>query len=149
MYVVIIERQPPFYPGAELVAKDIKYLARWTPPHFTELCYNKQDLKLIPDGGIVFWSRVEQIPRRGVTLDLKDREMIKVDSAIKFVTRMGSKLEENAQISQAEADQLVALLVDKDEGILTIYRNFYQQPELFKHHAVRYLQRKLLHTKKL
>lgn len=65
-----------------------------------------------------------------------------MDVAIKFVTRMGSKLVENAQLTQAETDQLVELLVERDEGILTLHRNFHQQPELFKHYALRYLQRK-------
>jgi len=72
---------------------------------------------------------------------LKDKEAIKVDVAIKFVIRLGSAVE-NAQLTQAEVDQLVELLVERDEAVLTLHRNFHQQPELFKHYALRYLHRK-------
>eukprot|EP01111_Echinosteliopsis_oligospora_P012336 TRINITY_DN4201_c0_g1_i1.p1 TRINITY_DN4201_c0_g1~~TRINITY_DN4201_c0_g1_i1.p1 ORF type:complete len:164 (-),score=15.13 TRINITY_DN4201_c0_g1_i1:73-564(-) len=139
----IIKRQPPLYPGADLLATDIKYIARWTPPHFTEACTKNRDLKLIPDNSVVFWSRVEEIPRRHVTLDLRDKELARVDMPIKYVTRLGSKLtDDSARLNASETDQLIDLLVEKDESVMTLYRNFHQQPELFKRYSLRLLSRR-------
>jgi hypothetical protein len=52
------------------------------------------------------------------------------------------------RITQQDRDQLVELFIEKDESLHTIYRNFYQQPELFKYYAVRYLQRRAALAKK-
>lgn len=54
-----------------MTAADIKHVARWTPPHYTEPCIKNKDLKLVPDGGVLFWSRTEPIPRRNVTMDVR------------------------------------------------------------------------------
>lgn len=62
---------------------------------------------------------------------------------IKYVMDLSTKATEDSQrLAQAETDLLIELLMEKDESILTIYRNFQNQPELFKYYAVRYLQRK-------
>eukprot|EP00168_Porphyra_purpurea_P018892 TRINITY_DN7243_c0_g1_i6.p2 TRINITY_DN7243_c0_g1~~TRINITY_DN7243_c0_g1_i6.p2 ORF type:complete len:239 (-),score=72.69 TRINITY_DN7243_c0_g1_i6:227-943(-) len=45
----------------------------WTSPHFTEAIKTDADVRAIPDGGWLFWSKdgadEEPIPRRGVKLD--------------------------------------------------------------------------------
>jgi len=139
----IIKRQQSLFPGVQFVPEDIKHISRWTPPHFTEPCMDKQDLKLIGDGGFVYWSKDSPIPRRGVVMDLKEKELIKADAAVKYVTKLGTKLyDEKIRLTREETDALIDLLIDKDEGILTIFRNFHEQPYIFKYHAFRYLQRK-------
>ena len=70
-FLQIIKRQPALFPGVEMVANDIKMVSRWTPPHFAEPCIRNKDLKMIPDGGVVFWSRGPSIPRRNITLDVR------------------------------------------------------------------------------
>lgn len=152
-----------------MVAADVKHISRWTPPHFAEPCVKNKDLKLIPDGGVVFWSRGPSIPRRNITLDVRgkllslsvlfyfiyyiiyfilkiiiiDKELIRTDAPIKFVMSLSSKgADEAVRLSQSDTDLLIELLIEKDESLHTIYRNFYNQPALFKYYALRYLQRR-------
>ncbi|GAM17932.1 hypothetical protein SAMD00019534_011070, partial [Acytostelium subglobosum LB1] len=142
----IIKHQPALFPGVELDQADVKYMARWTPPHFTEVCTKNKDLKMVPDGGVVFWSRFEPIPKRNVTLDIKDKDVIKLDQAISFVSRMGGKqggvVEEAAKLSEPQENALIDMLLEKDDGVLALHRNFNQFPVLFKYHALRYLHAK-------
>lgn len=53
--------------------QDVKQIAVWTSPHFTESVKTDADVRAIPDGGWLFWSKdsadEEAIPRRGVKLD--------------------------------------------------------------------------------
>eukprot|EP01112_Ceratiomyxa_fruticulosa_P019060 TRINITY_DN617_c0_g1_i6.p1 TRINITY_DN617_c0_g1~~TRINITY_DN617_c0_g1_i6.p1 ORF type:complete len:237 (+),score=43.19 TRINITY_DN617_c0_g1_i6:206-916(+) len=154
----IIDNIPALYPGADLSPVDIKHLARWTPPSFSEPILANKDLKLVPDGGIVWWSRVEEIPRRGVTLEAKDRDQAKIDSAIRYVQRLRTPqdtpnantnttqntTEDHIKFSKEHEDYLIDLIIDNDPGILAIYRNFHHTPEQFKYHSLRYLKRKKL-----
>lgn len=70
---VIADAQPPPFPTAFLQPKDVKQIAVWTSPHFTESVKTDADVRAIPDGGWLFWSKdsadEEAIPRRGVKLD--------------------------------------------------------------------------------
>ncbi|EGG14248.1 hypothetical protein DFA_12018 [Cavenderia fasciculata] len=142
----IIKQQPALFPGVELGPSDVKYLARWTPPHFTEQCSKNRDLKWVADGGVVFWSRFDPIPKRNVTLDVKDKELIKLDQAISFVTKMGREAPmdspTNQKLTEPQENALIDLLLEKDDGVLALHRNFNSRPALFKHHALRYLTTK-------
>ncbi|KYQ89244.1 hypothetical protein DLAC_09898 [Tieghemostelium lacteum] len=142
----IIKHQPALFPGVELDASDIKYLSRWTPPHFTEIITKNKDLKLVPDNGVVFWSRFESIPKRGVTLDIKDKDHIKLDQAIAFVSKMGKTgplaPDDSLRLTEAQENAIIDLLLEKDEAILALHRNFNTFPHIFKYHSLRYLYTK-------
>ncbi|KAF2077147.1 hypothetical protein CYY_001532 [Polysphondylium violaceum] len=140
----IIRHQPALFPGVELSASDVKFLSRWTPPHFTEPCLKNKDLKLIADGGVVFWSRFDPIPKRGVTLDIKDKDHIKLDQAINFISKLGKygTVEEALRLTENQENALIDLLLEKDEAILALHRNFSPYPHIFRYHALRYLQNK-------
>lgn len=60
------------FPGIVRV-QDVKQISVWTSPHFTESVKTDADVRAIPDGGWLFWSKdsadEEAIPRRGVKLD--------------------------------------------------------------------------------
>ncbi|EFA86809.1 sigma adaptin [Heterostelium album PN500] len=143
----ILKHQPALFPGVQMDSSDVKFISRWTPPHFTEPCSKNRDLKMVPDGGVIFWSRFEPIPKRNVTLDIKDKELLKLDQAIQFVHRLGKTIgsgvvEETARLTSAQENALIDLLLEKDEGVLALHRNFNQYPSLFKYHALRYLTAK-------
>ncbi|KAM9996288.1 hypothetical protein ACTFIY_002472 [Dictyostelium cf. discoideum] len=140
----IIKQQPALFPGVELDFSDVKYLSRWTPPHFTEPCIKNKDLKMVPDGGVIFWSRFDSIPKRGVTLDIKDKENIKLDQAIQYVSKLGKGgvAEESLKLTEQQENALIDLLLEKDEAILALHRNFSPYPNIFKYHALRYLSHK-------
>jgi len=139
----IIRHQPALFPGVELSSSDVKYLSRWTPPHFTEPCLKNKDLKMIPDGGVVFWSRFDPIPKRGVTLDIKDKDHIKLDQAINFISKLKhGTIEEALRLTENQENALIDLLLEKDEAILALHRNFSPYPHIFRYHALRYLQNK-------
>ena len=62
---------------------------------------------------------------------------------IKFVMDLSTKAtDEKIRLTKDETDALVELLIEKDEGLLTIYRNFHVTPDLFRYYALRYVQRK-------
>jgi len=94
----------------------------------------------------VFWTRIdEEIPSRGVKLEGKERNGI--DAAIYFVRRLKNyPYYATQQLNSAEAqsleDHLIDLLVDRDEGLLIIFRNFKDEPVIFRKHAIRLLARK-------
>ncbi|EGC32282.1 hypothetical protein DICPUDRAFT_38624 [Dictyostelium purpureum] len=140
----IIKHQPALFPGVELDFDDVKYLSRWTPPHFTEPCLKNKDLKMVPDGGVIFWSRFEPIPKRGVTLDIKDKDHIKLDQAIQYVSKLGKGgiADESIRLTETQENALIDLLLEKDEAILALHRNFSPYPSVFKYHALRYLNHK-------
>jgi hypothetical protein len=78
-----------------------------------------------------------------------DKELLRTDAPIKFVMNLSSPgVPDTARLTQQDRDQLVELLIEKDESLHTIYRNFYQQPELFKYYALRFLQRRAALPKK-
>eukprot|EP01133_Synstelium_polycarpum_P007970 gene7970-9364_t len=137
---------PALFPGVEMDPNDVKHMARWTPPHFCENVLKNKDLKMVPDGGVVFWSRYETIPKRNVTLDVKDKDTIKLDQAITFVSRLGKGIgamtDEAARLTELQENALIDLLLEKDDGVLALYRCFHMIPSLFKYHALRYLTSK-------
>eukprot|EP01132_Coremiostelium_polycephalum_P007584 gene7584-9325_t len=142
----IMKHQPAMFPGVNEDPSDVKHISKWSPPHFTEPCLKNRDLKMLPDGGVIFWSRDNPIPKRGVTLDIKDKDYIKVDQAINFVHRLGKGhgVDETSKITEAQENALIDLLLEKDEAILALHRNFHPYPLLFKYHSLRYLQKKNL-----
>ncbi len=139
----ILKGQTPIYPGVELREDEVQHLVRWSAPCFTEPIASRRDMKLIPDGGWVFWSRQarilppslrsrvnpsnycrfpEEIPRRGVTLEYRGREEERQDGALKFIASLARSPHPEEKLSRREEELLTDLVVDKDEGILTIYR---------------------------
>ncbi|GAB0497995.1 hypothetical protein MMPV_009334 [Pyropia vietnamensis] len=221
---VIADAQPPPFPTAFLKPKDVKQISVWTSPHFTESVKTDADVRAIPDGGWVFWSKdsadEDAIPRRGVKLDgshvakkneeapsasrsdwasdqtLQDtairlsRELLMTSqqsssspsslstsssSSISTVIDAGDSSSSSdatddaphpqrasplsrsfavlpnrrarrrpppPSLTQWQYDRLVDLAVDADAGILTLARNFGDDPAAFRRAALRLLSRR-------
>eukprot|EP00013_Stygamoeba_regulata_P029661 CAMPEP_0177649790 /NCGR_PEP_ID=MMETSP0447-20121125/11584_1 /TAXON_ID=0 /ORGANISM="Stygamoeba regulata, Strain BSH-02190019" /LENGTH=255 /DNA_ID=CAMNT_0019152591 /DNA_START=20 /DNA_END=790 /DNA_ORIENTATION=- len=141
----IAAAQPPLFPGATLTHEDVNEVAAFVPPHFTQPVRSAYDVRALLDNQFVVWSRPESepIPSRGVKLDHKGAEEDQLLAATQLVRRLRRSNDHNMQISRAEEDQLVDLLVDHDRGMLTLYRCFKHSDKEFRRHALRYLYRKL------
>lgn len=205
-------------PGA-VHTQDVKQISVWTSPHFTESVKTDADVRAIPDGGWLFWSKdgadEEVIPRRGVKLDgshvakkkeeapstswsdwasdqaLQDtairlsRELLMTpqqsassssssSSSTSAVTDAGDSSPSDTAsappplsrasplsrsfavlptrgvrrrspppgLTQWQYDRLVDLAVDADAGVLTLARNFRDDPAAFRRAALRLLGRR-------
>ncbi|KAK4526911.1 hypothetical protein GAYE_SCF29G4830 [Galdieria yellowstonensis] len=140
----IAEVQPPPYPTCVLTGEDIRQLALWHPPAFTEPLRTDRDIRAVPDGAWIFWSKYSEkefpIPRRGVKLDapaanIATSSAALADNCISLV----KNLYRSKQISTSEYDRLIDLIIEKNEGIYTLARNFSNEPEEFVRHARRQL----------
>ncbi|GJQ15806.1 hypothetical protein GpartN1_g7597.t1 [Galdieria partita] len=139
----IADAQPPPYPTCFLTSEDIRQLALWHPPAFTEPLRTDRDIRAIPEGAWVFWSKYSEkefpIPRRGVKLDAPvtalgaTSNQALLDNSISLV----KNLYRSKQLSTGEYDRLIDLIIEKNEGICTLARNFSSEPEEFVRHARR------------
>lgn len=212
---------PPSLVSATPV-QDVKQISVWTSPHFTESVKTDADVRAIPDGGWLFWSKdsadEDAIPRRGVKLDgshiakrneetpsasrsdwandqmLQDkairlsRELLMTSeqslSSLSSTSTSGStstvtdaedssspsnaaddaphplrasplsrsfavlpsrrtrRRSQSPGLTQWQYDRLVDLAVDADAGVLTLARNFGDDPAAFRRAALRLLSRR-------
>eukprot|EP00871_Galdieria_phlegrea_P000972 jgi/Galph1/1876/GphlegSOOS_G579.1 len=143
----IAELQPPPYPTFVVTSDDIKQLALWHSPAFTEPIRTDRDVRAIPEGSWVFWSKYTEkdypIPRRGVKLDAPIPQSAAsvnspaVDNSIALVKKMYRA----KYLSNSEYDRLIDMLLEKNEGLIVLARNFSDEPEEFARHARRLLSR--------
>jgi hypothetical protein len=140
----IAAAQPPLFPDAILTYEDVREMAALVPPHFTQAVRSSYDVRALLDNQFVLWARPEgeSIPSRGVKLDHKGDEEDQLLAATHLVRKLQRSHDVHLQISRAEEDQLVDLLVDHDRGMLTLYRCFKHNRKDFRRHALRYMHRK-------
>lgn len=152
---LIADTQPPPFPTAFLEAGDIKQVAVFTSPHFTEPVRNDADVSALPDNAWLFWSKntLEEspIPTRGVKLDgshirkemspisdLSTSDQMLQDEAIEAA----KNIRKSQQYSRLQYDRIIDLAIDRDSGLLAIARNFGLQEDEFRIHSTRLLQRR-------
>eukprot|EP00177_Eucheuma_denticulatum_P007764 GFKZ01014121.1.p1 GENE.GFKZ01014121.1~~GFKZ01014121.1.p1 ORF type:complete len:261 (-),score=36.26 GFKZ01014121.1:1578-2360(-) len=152
---LIADTQPPHFPTAFLQPGDIKQIAVFTSPHFTEPVLNDSHVSDLPENAWLFWSKddadEEPIPRRGVKLDgshvvkrveiepeLLRSELLLQDKAM----MMAGRLRETKRFSRWEYDRIIDLAVDRDSGLLAIVRNFGEDSEEFQVHCSRLVKRR-------
>lgn len=111
----LLAAQPPIFPGVVTLPSEI-HLAKFTAPHFTEPLTKVSQLQ---DGDFVLWAREGvEIPERGVSLTGKVRSQEDdVDDAIRFVYG-------HTSLPMDKRNLFLGLLIDRDPGMLAIYRNF-------------------------
>lgn len=152
---LIADTQPPPFPTAFLQPEDIKQIAVFTSPHFTEQLNADADISALPDNAWLFWSKdsydENPIPMRGVKLDgshikknkserveesKSDREL--QDEAISIAGR----IRKTQQYSRWQYDRLIDLAIDRDSGLMAIARNFSTSDDEFRIHSQRLLRRR-------
>lgn len=138
----IAQVQPPPYPTCVLTSKDIRQLALWHAPAFTEPLRTDGDIRAIPDGAWIYWSKYSEkefpIPRRGVKLDTPvANTAVSNASLVDGYISLVKRLYREKQLSTGEYDRLIDLIIEKNEGICTLARNFSSEPEEFVRHARR------------
>lgn len=169
----ILKEQEPIYPGVEYQEEDILALSCWTPPHFTEPLNESLDIRVLPEGSWVLWSRVNsEIPKRGVTLLKELTETEQIDSLIQFLEFLSRQTDPELRISPSQLELLVQLIITPEihstkdlqyrqysnkssginthecfhhrEALLTLHRNFKEKPKLFTRYVLSYLTRNRL-----
>ncbi|GJD06004.1 hypothetical protein Gasu2_04450 [Galdieria sulphuraria] len=144
--VKIADAQPPPYPTCFLTSEDIRQLALWHPPAFTEPLRTDKDIRAVPEGAWVFWSKYSEkefpIPRRGVKLDAPAANIVTSNAALTdgYISLV-KNLYRSKQLSTSEYDRLIDLIIEKNEGICTLARNFSNEPEEFVRHAKRQISK--------
>lgn len=152
---LIADTQPPPFPTAFLEPSDIKQIAVYTSPHFTEPVQNDSDVSALPDNAWLFWSKEsfeeDPLPTRGVKLDgshIKKRkssvpEQLASDRVLQDqAIAIARKIRKSQQYSRWQYDRIVDLAIDRDSGLLAIARNFPSQQDEFRIHTKRLLQRR-------
>lgn len=142
----IANAQPSIYPTMFLEPEDIKQVALFTSPHFTESITQDSEISGLPDNAWLFWSNEEEpIPKRGVKLDgshIKKQTDKPSDEQMQTRSlRLARKIRRNNLFNRHEYDRVVDLAVDRDAGLLAIARNFNDEKE-FRHHSLRLLSRR-------
>eukprot|EP00172_Hildenbrandia_rubra_P001332 Plantae.Rhodophyta-Hildenbrandia_rubra.ctg18719.p1 GENE.Plantae.Rhodophyta-Hildenbrandia_rubra.ctg18719~~Plantae.Rhodophyta-Hildenbrandia_rubra.ctg18719.p1 ORF type:complete len:236 (+),score=33.64 Plantae.Rhodophyta-Hildenbrandia_rubra.ctg18719:154-861(+) len=155
---LIAQAQPPIFPTAFLSSEDVKQLAVFHSPHFTERILTDSDVRSISNSSWVFWSKYsyeeDPIPLKGVKLDgshvekqrakkkeeslVSDREL--QDRAIALTRTILGKRRNGFSISHH--DRLIDLASDGDVGLLALARNFGSDQREFQRHALRLLHRR-------
>lgn len=155
LQTLIADTQPPPFPTAFLEPEDIKQIAMFTSPHFTEPVSTDADVSALPDNAWLLWSKdafeVDPIPTRGVKLDgshikkiaaAKSEpsvpERVLQDTAINVAVRV----RKGQRVSRSQYERWIDLAVDRDAGLLSIARNFGTDDSEFRTHAVRLLKRR-------
>lgn len=152
---LIADTQPPPFPTAFLEPADIKQVAMFTSPHFTEPILHDSDVSALPENAWLFWStdafEESAIPTRGVKLDgshirtkvsagsdLPVSDLALQDQAI----AVAKNIRKSQQYSRWQYHRIVDLAIDRDSGLLAIARNFGSQEDEFRIHSTRLLQRR-------
>lgn len=152
---LIADTQPPPFPTAFVEPYDIKQIAVFTSPHFTEPILHDSDVSALPDNAWLFWSKdtyeEDPIPTRGVKLDgshvkkgVKQKEEVPISDKIlqDDAIAVARKIRETQQFSRWQYDRVVDLAVDRDSSLLTIARNFGTHEDEFRIHCARLLKRR-------
>eukprot|EP00004_Rigifila_ramosa_P018222 TRINITY_DN4508_c0_g1_i3.p1 TRINITY_DN4508_c0_g1~~TRINITY_DN4508_c0_g1_i3.p1 ORF type:complete len:130 (-),score=10.54 TRINITY_DN4508_c0_g1_i3:113-502(-) len=112
---------------------------RFTPPHFAEPIRSLRDVN---ENEWVLWSRTpDSIPDRGVSLTPSAGKSAD-DSLDLFIRHVNTQL--YGKLSPRRRDLMLALLVDRDPSMLTIFRNFKSNDEVLLHQFSQYVQRRKL-----
>lgn len=73
LQTLIADVQPPPFPTAFVAPEDVRQIAIFTSPHFTEPVTTDADVSAIPDNAWLFWSKEsyddDPLPTKGVKLD--------------------------------------------------------------------------------
>ncbi len=134
---------PAIFPEPE----DIKQVAMFTSPHFTELITDDSDVDALPDNAWLFWTKdKDPIPKRGVKLDgshiKADRKDRPSDEEMQNRSlKLARTIRRQNLFNRHQYDRIVDLAVDRDAGLLAIARNFNDEKE-FRHHSLRLLSRR-------
>jgi hypothetical protein len=80
----------PLYGGAERSWEDVRHIAHFVPPHFTEPVRSASDLRTMPAGAFLMWTTSHNpIPREQVQLVTeKNTKMDPYEMAIRFVLEL-------------------------------------------------------------
>jgi len=143
---LIMKEQPAPYPGIEFEASDIKHMALFVPPSFTEPILKDKDLKKLETESWIFWTRLsEGIPRQGVTLTTtldnvpeitKISDSNEINKAIKYIS--GSK---NDELTKEDKEYIIDLLVDRNADIFRIWQLEKQDENRFLKKVQKLLQK--------
>lgn len=152
---LIADTQPPPFPTAFLEPSDIKQIAVFTSPHFTEPVQNDSDVSALPDNAWLFWSKEsfedDPLPTRGVKLDGSHIQKKKSSASEQSATdrmlqdqaiSLARKIRNSQQYSRWQYDRLIDLAIDRDTGLLAIARNFGSHEDEFRTHSTRLLKRR-------
>lgn len=154
---LIAESQPPPFPTAFIEPEDVKQIAVFTSPHFTEPVINDWDVSALPENAWLFWSKdcVEEdaIPTRGVKLDgthlqVKKSSKPKEDPSVleqslqDDAIRIARKILKSQQFSRWHYDRVIDMAIDRDAGLLAVARNFGMKEDEFRIHCMRLLKRR-------
>jgi len=147
----IAEAQPSPYPTSYMEPEDIRQIALFTSPHFTQQIDTDADVNALADNAWLFWSTEEEpIPKRGVKLDGSHINTKSKDSGVEILgdiqaqsksLLLAQNLRRDKLFSRHQYDRVVDLAVDRDAGLLAIARNFDSSKE-FRHHCLRLLHRR-------
>mmetsp|Transcript_8195 Transcript_8195/g.9092 ORF Transcript_8195/g.9092 Transcript_8195/m.9092 type:complete len:213 (+) Transcript_8195:136-774(+) len=139
----VVNAEPPLYPGVHLEPDDVKGLALFVPPHFTEELRNSYDIRMLTANSWVYWTQVnEMIPTKGMDLENQDRPNIKeyiVDKGVKAILFFKATPREELAMSDDTADRLIDLFIEQDARVLEIYNNYHLSLQRLHFELNRYL----------